>query len=175
VPVDELNPFSKVYDALWALALRSPVFVDKVKPGNRVSYSSDTNRNPMKENLITNDMPEVALVLDGLSSGNLHASSSTSQLTRRYTFIVTTGDYRINYALLPLQWALICALAGWKETLGNLTWHGAGFVKRANITSIVEGESDSRRIAGTKGYTALWSCDVEMHFATAHLLEELQG
>lgn len=167
------EPFTLVYRALFDLALRHPSFVSLVKIGNRVSFAVDDNRDPIKQNVITADMPEVTLITEGMSAANIHQTSSTSSIRRRYSFIIVTGDYRVNYALYPVEWYLFCAMVGWKTTLGNLTWHGATFVKNANLVSLTEGESDSRRIKGTKGWTSIWSVDVEMHFSSSHLFGEL--
>lgn len=165
------NPFTDVYNALWTLLLRNPLVDQMVKVGNRVNFSSLTNRDVIKQTVADSDLPELTLIPEGTSDVNLGCTSSTSKIKRRYSFICVTGDYRLAYRLLPLEWFIFASMTGWRETLTALQWHGTPYVKTANLVSLVDGETDSRRVKGLKGWTAIWSCEVEMHFTTAHLRE----
>ncbi len=168
-----VNPYTMVHDALWTLALRHPDFAELVKPGNRVDYGGDTDRDPIKQVVADADLPEVALISEGITSANVHNTNTTTEVVRRYSFTVVTGDNRLRYRLYRVEWFLTCALSGWQEVFGALQWHGVPFVKYANVIGVNEGMSDSQRNRGIKGWSALWSCEVKLLFNTAHLREEL--
>jgi hypothetical protein len=168
------NPFTMVYDALWTLLLRHEGFASLVKPGNRITFGDDATGNPIKRNISSADLPEVVLAVSGLTEGNLHASSSTSKIKRRYGFLISTGSFKINQVLQQAQWQIFCAMAGWKQTLGELQWEGKPFVKNMNLSDGSEGLSDNLRNRGITGYSCAWGCDIEMHFATADLKNELE-
>lgn len=166
------NPFTLVYTTLWDLPLSHWNFNEIVKPGNRIRYDSDTQRDPAKDVVAAADVPELILVCNS-GQVNMNNTSSSSMVTRQYTWLVSTGDYRVNEYLHQVEWALFISMLKWKDILCALQWHGKSFVKRAAIVGITNGESDSERNRGLKGWSAVWSAEVEMHFATADLLSEL--
>lgn len=172
------DPFSLVYDALFDLAFAHPGLNEMVKAKNRASYTSETNRtDPVKDKILTDDVPEIVLLSLGVTSGNLHATSSTSKVTRRYAFHITTGDFRLNKFVLPIEWALCCALVDWKETLTTLKWpveSDWSYVKHCQIADISEGFADAEKNRGIRGWSAVWACDLEMHFKTADLKAEME-
>lgn len=165
------NPFTLVHDALWTLAERHPL-IAAVPARNRIKYNDPVDRDPTKDKVAVADLPELVLVCEGLS-GNTHETSSSSRVNRQFAFFLSTGDFRANELLLQYEWALWCALHDWKSVLGGLQWLGRSFVKRADITSVSNGASDSERNRGIKGWSAAWRCEVEMHFKTSDLLDEL--
>lgn len=160
-----------VYDALWRMLLAHPSFEQSVKPGNRVRYDDKTNRDPLKDTIAAGDLPEVALVSDTVS-GNLLASSSTSMVTKRFSVLVSTGDFRAPI-LTSVEWSIFTALTGWPERLGALTWKQQRFVKRVQLVSATSGLSDAAANRNITGWAAKWVAEVEMHFSTASLREEL--
>lgn len=167
---NKVNPFSMTYDALWQMAASHPEFNRLVKIGNRIRY--DDSRDPEKQVVAAADLPEVVLVSESLST-NLHATSSSSMMTRNYTWLISTGDLRMNELLYPVEWALICAMANWKQVLGALKWKGAHFIKQHDMTAASEGESDSTRNRGIIGWSSSWRCTVQMYFKTNDLIGEL--
>jgi hypothetical protein len=169
-----VDPFSLTFDALWNLVDSAPVFADLVLLKNRVKYNLETDRDPMKDKVSVADLPELTLVTTGVGSVNLHHSSCTSAFTRQYSWILATGDWRVNYKLFPVEFALACAMSNWRSVLSSLTWNGQTFIKRVDLTSAVNGESDSRRNRGIKGWTAIWSGEVQMVFKTSALRDYLE-
>lgn len=160
------------------MAERHPVINAHVQPGNRIRYDDQNNIDPNKENAAHGDMPELTL-LSRTVTGNLHANSSASQVTRQYEWWLVTADFRVHEILHPLEWALICAMAGWKETLGQLTWQGAKFCKQFDAGASSAGFTDPAdfRTNGLSGWGASWSAQVTMYFETAkmtQLLTEVQ-
>lgn len=161
------NPLVDVYDALWRLPEACELFTDLVKPGNRIKYLNIA-RDPNKKQIAAGDLPEVILA-PSTAQIKMHETSHTSKVVMQYRYLISTGDYRYTEILCPVQWALICALIGWKEILGALTWEGVQYVKRADILSVSQGESDKERNRGIVGWSAIWGCEVEMHFPTEKL------
>ena len=166
-----MNPFDMVYDALWQMLLSHPVFERDVKTGNRVRYDIKTDRDPMKDTIAAGDLPEVVLASDTVS-GNLMQTSSTSMVTKRFSVLVSTGDFRAPI-LTSVEWCIFTALTGWPERLGALTWKQQRFVKRVQLVSAQSGLSDAAANRNIKGWAAKWVAEVEMHFSTLSLREEL--
>lgn len=168
------NPFTLVYDALWAMLEAHPQFVVDVKEGNRIKYNSSEDRDPLKQEILDADLPEVVLVQTSVSA-NLYQSSSGSMCLRQYSILVSTGDFRYNKFLAQVEWDIFTAMMLWKERLGSLQWKNKAFVKRSNILSATSGASDSERNRGIKGWSAIWTVEVEMHFTSQDLLTVAKG
>ena len=162
------DPFSLTYTALWTLAESRQDLTKLVKLGNRIRY--DTNdRNPEKRTGTDADYPELVLVSDGMR-GNIWNTSSTSSTVRLFSWYVTTGDLRVTYRLLPVEFALFRAMCGWQTVLGALEWGGERFVKRTQLLTVTNGVlRPNARSDGPRGWAAIWSLEVEMHFAMTNL------
>lgn len=167
-PPAALNPFSLVYSALWDLATRSPAVAALVREGNRIRFDDESNRGPLKGTIAPADTPELALMVRSLSA-NLRATSSTSSCVRQYAWMVSTNDLRYTQLLSPLEWALFCAMDGWPTALGALRWADKAFVKRVQLSGGSTGLSDAEQNRGIRGWSAVWSVDVEMHFEESDL------
>jgi len=164
-----VNPFDLVFNALWTLAEQSDALTSLVKTGNRIKFNT-SNRDPIKPVVADADVPELILSSEGSSTLNLHSSSCGSMIVKRYTWLLSTGDMRINHHLNPVTWALLCAMADWQSVLGPLQWEDELFCKRFNLIDTSEGQSDPERNRGLRGWSALWRCEVEMHFTTSKLI-----
>lgn len=162
-----MNPFELTFDALWSLGEASVPLKELVKIGNRIKFNTN-NSDPVKQNVQTADLPELILVSQG-GTPNLHATSCTSEMIRRYAWLVSTGDLRINHLSNPLGWAIFCAMTNWKIHLASLEWQNKRFIKAANLTDVTEGDSDPERNRGIKGWSALWVCEIRMVFTTTDL------
>lgn len=167
----EDDPFVQTYNALWDLAENSQQLTDLVKPANRIKFnqSGPPNRHPIKTQVSQADLPELVLVSTGLEA-SMHSTSSSSSCIRRFEWIISTGDMVIVDKLLPVEWAIFAAMAAWKTTVSVLTWNGLSFNKRMDITSVDNGLTDPSRNRGVQGWSALWRCEIEMHFATRDLI-----
>jgi hypothetical protein len=164
-----------VYSALWALAEESRPLDLLVKLGNRIRFDSAYNRDPIKQNVQVSDLPELVLVPLGTNESNLHSSSCSSMVTRTYSWIISTGDYRYVELLAPVEWALFCAMANWKNVLLGLTWNGSTFVKDANLIELTDGFSNTENNRGIKGWSSVWNCQVTMYLTTQHLIDFNEG
>jgi len=168
------NPFNMVMTALWDLLLAHPRLVRDVKEKNRIRFDLAGNRDPFKPAIQVGDLPEVCIA-SLAASANIMETSSTSRCTRSYSIMVSTGDYRYTEICGVIEWEIWVAMCGWKRTLGGLQWNGHNFVKRANVTNVATGMSDPEKNRNIRGWSSVWSVEVEMHFTTAELLAELSG
>ena len=169
----ECEPFAQVYSGLWELMLKHPGVETMVKDRNRIRFDL-IDRDVQKEAVAEADLPELMLLTESIS-GNLQNTSSSSMITRQYAWIMSTGDLRYTERLSQLEWAVWCAMAGWKNVLAALTWREKNFVKRMNIVASSTGISDPARNRGINGWSAVWRCEVEMHFATSDMIAEINA
>jgi hypothetical protein len=159
------NPLSAVYAKLWDAAEAHPVLA-ALSTANKIKFET---RQPIREQLQSADVPELMLVTVGGTS-SLSSSSSSTRLTKRFDWVLTTGDMRLDEVMFPLSWALLEAMVASRMPLFALTWGGATYVKRVQEMQIREGESESARRTNVRGWTAVQSIEVEMHFHTATLI-----
>jgi hypothetical protein len=164
------NPFTLTYTALAKLLLSNPRLKRLLEMGTLIRYDKTGTPNPAKKDVTPGDLPEIILIPSGFTS-NLHATSSSSRVLRQYTLLVSTGTQELNYLLNQVQWEVLIAFANWKSVMGALEWRDAAFVKRVDVLSIDEGLSDPALNRGVKGWSAIWSCEIEMYFQTSELLE----
>jgi hypothetical protein len=165
-----MNPLSLVYDALFAMAAQHADIASLVKPRNLVTLET-TDYDPVKLHVGENDKPEILLSMDGMNL-NLFSASNATELIKSFQWLVSTGDYNTP-KFHQIEWALICAMAGWQTKLTSLVWppnSGRSFVTKCGVNNVREGWSDPDRNRGIKGWSAVWSCEVQMHFATIDLL-----
>jgi len=165
----EESPPAIVYDALWALMEQSVFFTSQVKKGNRIKFSDPSFIPPDKLEISTTDVPEVMLVA-AASQANLQGTSSSSKLVFNYEWWISTGDMSVIRGILPVTWAIFCAMANWKNVLGPLQWNGKTFCKRYDFTngSVILTDGDKNR--GIRGFSSVWACEVEMWFTTSDLI-----
>ena len=170
--VDERDPFTVLYEGLWALVLRCDYVADNVKVGSRIDWSATIN--PVRHNIAAADLPELAL-LPVSGEANLHMNSSTSRVIRTYTWMLSTGNFKLAASLFPMQFAIMQAMAGWKSSLTALTWSKKQFVKRLDLRDFKDGESDAKLNRGIQGWSSLLNVEVEMLFTTSDLTGELSS
>ena len=173
--VDEINPIDQVFSGLWALVDASTPLTALVKPANMIRLDKEKDRDPFKTNVQVSDLPELTLLPDGITNANLLNSTCESMLVHNFTFAIATGDFRVVESLGKVQWALYSALIGWQDSLMQLQWRGLPFVVRANWVSASHGFSDPTKNRGIKGWSALWSCMVEMRFPSVSIRNFNQG
>lgn len=167
------NPLTLVFDALWSCLEESPNFISDVAAGNRIKFNLTANRNPQKQQINDSDLPEVVLTSTG-GSGGLFVTSSSSRMVQRYSWVMSTGDFRIQNYLHQVKWEIFCGMTGWQSILGALVWplnSGKTFVKRTDLLDITEGLSNPDQNRGINGWSAIWNAEVEMAFTTQDLID----
>lgn len=164
------TPYSKVYDAIWALLEADAAFTNMFPAGNRIKFNDATDRAPHKQRVQTADLPEVMLLVEG-GELNVQNTSSTTKSIVNYVLAVNTGDWRLNEFILPINWLVTCQAKLWCSFISNVTWRGQSYVKVVRITTNTIGESNEKRNRGIKGFSGLITFQVEMHFQTSTQLE----
>ena len=165
-----MDPFSLTFNALWDLVDASAPLTELIKPGNKIKTNHPTNRDPLKDSVQVGDLPELVLSTMGSAESNFNANSCTTKIQRTYTWILSTGDFRTNYTLFPVQFALFCAMTNWKNSLLQLEWNGVRFIKLAAMAGMTEGVSNPEQNRGIEGWSSLWGCSVDMYLPTEMLI-----
>lgn len=166
------NPFTQVYDALAGMLRDQSIMTDVVRSNNLIIFDAEYNRDQLaaKRQIATADLPELILTTSGIANANLMSTSCTTAITRNYQFLLSTGDYRVNEILFQVEWALLVCLMGWQTELTSLQWNDHSFVKNTRLLDGAEGDSDPERNRNIRGWSALWTCQVDMVFETDELL-----
>jgi hypothetical protein len=84
-----------------------------------------------------------------------------------------SGDLRYSEIAAKAEWQIFVALMGWKAQLTPLLWKDKAFVKRVNIITANSGIADPKLNRNLVGWSAVFRIEVEMHFATSDLQDEL--
>jgi hypothetical protein len=164
-----MDPFSLVYSALWDLALASDRLLELVKPGNRLRFDQ-TTRDPFKDQIQDADMPELSLFPLGTASMNLHSTSCSSQIKRAFAWMLATGDVRVSYRSLPVQWALMCAMSNYKSVLTPLEWQGQRFVKKVEVVQVTETLLDTTQNRNIRGWSSIMNVEIDFIFSTTAMI-----
>ena len=159
-----ITPFSKVYDEIWNLLEADVDFTNLFAVGNRIKFNDDETRDAIKQNVTTEDLPEVMLSVSG-AAVNLGNTSSSTRIAQTYALIVNTGDMRVNRYINAINWLFLCKLNSWNTSLSALLWVGETFVKTVRVTSVNTGQSQQDRNRGIHGWGAVWNIEVEMLFS----------
>lgn len=168
MPEIELDPYTKLHTALLDMITSQAAFVEAVKSSNIIGFESDARnpRAPIRDNVQAGNLPECMLIAMGSPRVNLHATSSSSSVTRQYTFVIATGDLRITNTLFPVEFAVYCAATKWKAYLGQLTWQNEHFVKKLDIVKNDIGMSDEMKNRGIKGWSTAITFEIDLYFNT---------
>jgi len=185
----EENPFTQLYGSIWKMLELWPGFEGLVCVGNRIKFSGE-NRDPMKKEILTADLPEVRVVPSG-GAMNLHVTNKESNIKKSFQIQVSTGDQRVdavgtelsgedelikvNVGLFPVEWEILRALTTWSETIYKLTWKGEEFVKDLSVVGLTEGASQADLNRGIRGWSAVVTIQVDMYFENSVLGTEDEG
>ncbi len=165
------DPFSMVHTALLEMAWGSSAVRALVKPGNFIRLDLAKQWNNLKPEAQAADYPELSLEVIS-ATGNLRATSSSSMIARQFQFLIRAGSVQANFSLLPVEFALFAALGDWVTVLTDLRWPAdaaKGFVTNANIISAEQGRIDDTKNEGIQQWSAIWTCEVQMHFKIGDL------
>ena len=164
----ELDPFSKVYNALWDLVEQSARLKSLVRVGNRIKSNRQTRTPQYKQEISDGDLPELQLLATQMV-GKIRATSNGSSALMTLEWWMSTGDVNLinPTSLLPVMWALYAALTPWPSTAPQLiTWRGKTPIKRVDLLTANSGLADPERNRGIRGWSCVWACEVELYFAT---------
>lgn len=162
----EINPLTQVYNALVDMLREREVLKGMVRPGNFIRLSGEMD-DPLKEEVLSADFPEIRIISIATIPHHQRTSNSTS-LLKSFQIQISTGDQRVDL-LLALEWEIHRALIGWQAKLLTLTWNDKTFVKLSKPSQIQDGVSDTDLNRGIKGWSAIWTCEIEMWFTTTDM------
>ena len=163
------DPFTQVHDAIWTILEANAGFTALVAVGNRIKFSDTTNvKGPIKDNVQAADLPEVRLICEAIRPHLQRTSNSTTQVAV-WSIQVASGDLRFQAALFPVIWAIYRAMSTWATTFDTLTWNAKAFTLPLRPQDARIGILDSDLIRGIRGWTSVWTAEVEMYFTTTDL------
>jgi hypothetical protein len=164
------DPLTAVHEELWLLLEDSPDFTHRMKDGNKITYVG--NRDPEKQEISTEDLPEVRIVPGGLLP-HLQWTSNSSRLTARYSIEVRSGSKDLSEAHYPLVWAVYKAMRPWADRLRELTIaendHGPFVMLGRPSGDVTEGIERGEVTRGVEGWFSIWVVEVDMQFASSAL------
>jgi hypothetical protein len=162
------DPATLVYDSIWATLEAHSDFASLVLAGDRIKFNDAAPRDPIKDNVLTADKPEVRLIGES-TAFHFESSSSSTFWIVTYNLQVATGELRVTKKLFPVMWAAARALTNWPTTLRALTWNSKVFVHLARPITTSEGVDSVLMNRGIIGWSSIWAYEVHMHFTTSDM------
>lgn len=156
------DPFSLVYNGLWALVERNQDLKKYIPAGNRINFAEEL---AYKEEVVQADLPELALLLAGGSPGTKDSSDGRS-ITKRFVWALTTGQYQVNPAYHRIAFELWRSMVDYACVLCALSWCNCNFVTDCRMIDIEEGTLSDflERNITIHGWSGLWGVEVDMQF-----------
>lgn len=155
-----LDPFSLVYDALWVMVERNDKLAKFIAKGNRIKFDEDSDVDPA---ITDADTPNLMLLSGGGTFGEQDNSSQRS-VTRIYTWVLTTGDFRLNPVFNAISWELYRSMIDYACVLCSLQWCNCNFIQNCRIVSADDGTLAQTLQENVPGWSTIWSIEVDMLF-----------
>jgi hypothetical protein len=161
-----IDPYTQVCDAIRDCLKACKAFTDRVKEGNIVTYI-DGAPNPVKDEVIAADFPEVRVV-QTTSDTNLPCSSSSTKCTETFSIQLAGGSLKAE-VVNAVRFAMLCALTNLQQKLDALLCFGKQFARVARVGKSTTGQTQSDLLRGIKGFTNILDITIDMYFTTADL------
>jgi hypothetical protein len=159
------NPIRLVYAALWDLLEANSLFVSHAK---KTIKFIGTAMYPELDSVSEADLPEVRIVLAGLTP-QAYNTSSSSRLTITFQIQVATGSILFASAL-DMQWIVYCAMHNWREHIEALTWNGKPFARKTTTDEVQDTERNRQLNRGIRGWATVWQGTVDCWFDASDVL-----
>jgi hypothetical protein len=108
----------------------------------------------------------------------LRANSSSSMFLLTCDWWLSTGDPNVIRNVLPVMFAVFCAMTPWpnmaQEDPPLITWRGRPFIKRVDMITANFAITDPEKNRGIRGWSCVWSCEVESYLKTTDLVDASQ-
>jgi hypothetical protein len=168
LPTSEVpdNPLLAVHTAFWALLEARTVLTKLIRPANRIRLDGTT----FKSEVGNADLPELRVVPTA-SVPHLEATSNSTFLTERWQVQVATGEWDVK-RLFDIKFEVMRALLNWQAHLRAVTWKGNPIVHDCRAPTVDDGLFEADLARGVAGWTTIWTCEIELHFANTDLLSE---
>ena len=154
--VGGVDPFTMAYREVATALFEHPYISENVKLGNRITFDSTTDPDPIKSQVQDGDVPELMLIPIGIGSTS-HTNTSVN-VTRTLEVRIVAGDLRVNLSLFPLEWAVIQALHHF------LKREHAPFLRDLSIESVNNTMADDDANRGTRQWVAVCRITLDMWF-----------
>lgn len=175
MPDSNIDPLTRVHNALWEALEAHSGFTGIVKVANRIKFAG-ADLKQRKDVAAAGDLPEIRIVPAG-GMAHLFATSSSSTLSQNWMIEVSTDQLRLDapngarsVGIFPIKWEIYRAMSKVYAKLNALTFNGESFVKKAPLLQHMDApkatEEEARNVTG---WYATLSIMVEMHFGTAAL------
>lgn len=166
--MDARDPFSTIYYALWDLLESNEEFCNRVAPGNRIKFLGE-NVNPLKENTLTADYPEVRIISLSTAPHLLRTSSSTT-FSKKFQIQIITNDKRLDAMLYPLEWLVYIILVRGINNLLNLKWRDKTFVLNVSAESCTDSYAAPADLGQSiSGWVSLINLDFNLSLKTSEI------
>lgn len=144
-----LDPFTRIYNALWAGFIAHAPLAELVRETNRINVAS-ADASPFKGGVQNADFPELAITPGPLGL-KPHATSSSAAVEVAFNIEIATIELRANRQLWPMVWEVFRAVIAMGDTLLKLS-----FVKDINVEAPFDVTSmNEEKNRGTPGYSAV--------------------
>ncbi len=160
-PFNGKDPFTAIYNALWAKLEASTEVTSQVQPANRIKVADQLDVDAWKKNVQGGDLPE--LYLGPVGGGISQLTSSSHGGTLRFVLAVSTGSLQVDHELNPVLWACLRAMYANGRRLD------LQYVKDVRFTDILSQPEDLASQVGepqreTRGWASLVTIDVDVMF-----------
>ncbi len=157
------DPCSMVYSQLIESAMANPTVNAMVKANNVCRFDYAKNETfPIKDDISTDDLPELTLVPTNYS--HVKTSSCHSTVTVIFQWQIATGDWRLSVKLFPLLHHLTVAMNHVSRDLSKLEYNGAKFFLSSRVGDGVCGIDDPTANRNIRGWSATLPITVQMKF-----------
>lgn len=171
-----MDPYSLMHRTIFdrvsgSLAVRGAI---KNFEKNVVGYID--KRLPALDNVVASDLPELQMSPRSLTP-QFYFASDTVEVVQGYNFFLSTGDRRVDEHLLPVQWAICCAIGDmlFSNILDNVLWNNKRFIQDVAPAEASAGLSDPTLNRGIAGWSLVYPFTVTMHFARVDLIAFNRG
>lgn len=152
------NPISLLYDKILEAVAADTDVASLIKENNLIDFNDV--RKPTKAGVTTADLPELVIYVSSVR-GNLHASSSHVMLTTVWSFILSTGTFKMDVQN-TLLFAILKVLTDWKNSIRPVEFASKQFVKDVRLADANTGVSNAEANRNIRGWAAVIQAEIDL-------------
>lgn len=170
----DANPFEQVVTMVWALLEGNTDFATAVKPGNRIKYNNEDERDTSKHTIGELDVPEVVVEIVENDCW-LGRTSCSSSWDTTFAIFITTGEQN-QIDVNELTWIIQQAMVGWTiyrdGEASELKWRNQGFlIDFRMLTAKDMLDKDTIRERQIRGWTCAWAGTADIWLPTSFVID----
>lgn len=154
------DPFSFVYNAIMEQMQNNPKLQKHISSRNFIDFKNASSR---KRQISSADLPEIMLIVTGMSDSEDRTNSSNYGIDVEYSIVITSGS-EVVVKTLEIAWQLYRTLRPWCKRLSQLEHDGEKFVHGVVFEASEVGLDDTEANRGLSGWVTVWPITVEMMF-----------